>query len=203
MTCISSLYAEKLRLFYKKGPYSHLSYKEAIEAVKTLKETAIYLRTRLTYIDTGRCHSFKNSHKNGFGVCKEYAIAPAALLSDNGYAPLTLVLRIVKKKRLFGKKKITYHACFIYQSKKTSSWGVLGNIENSQDILLKDLKALLRFLEKKYQKTVKRFKKITNCIIIDWSGCNFIDGDEKDIAKIWRNAVNKLELCKNKKPTCR
>jgi len=106
-----------------------LDYKQAIAKVKTPEDAAKYLTVFLSYQPDKKTFgiydyiaSFKRIHENRHDDCDGGAIAAAALLSDNGYPPLILVMYNYGSKR-------DAHAVFPYQENKR--WGMLGI--NSKD----------------------------------------------------------------------
>ena len=72
--------------------YSKLTWQEAIEYVQTPKQAQDYLDRHFRYADDSSGESFKLNHVDGVGVCIDYAINAAALLSDNNYPSLMLVM---------------------------------------------------------------------------------------------------------------
>ena len=92
-----------------------MTWEEAIEAIQTPLEAQVYLDDHFSYpsssIDNGRVDSFKTNHSDGKGVCYDYAMAAAALLSDNGYPPLVLLVK--------------NHGVFLYR--EGDSYVALGN----------------------------------------------------------------------------
>ncbi len=152
--------------------YANLNYLKIIKVIKTPKETAYYLKTYLHFKRTETCRSFKYIHNRKYGQCAEYAVAAAALLSDNNYPPLILHLYYHSSKNT--------HALFIYQHKKTKKWGVLAS-EKSFLPVFENPKEICVFFNK-----IGFYKsQIIAYNIHDLSGYNFIDGDEKDIYKQW------------------
>ena len=65
--------------------YSVMDYQEVIERIDELDEVQKYLDENMTYFqdNRGRCESFRANHEDGVGVCIDYAVIAAALLSDN------------------------------------------------------------------------------------------------------------------------
>lgn len=106
---------------YQSYDYKGMTWEEAIKSVKTPEQVFDYLQQMIIYvnendsINKGEYQSFKLNHSDGKGVCVDYAIAAAALLSDNGYPPLLLYL--------MGKKE--NHTVFLF--KQNNSYYALGN----------------------------------------------------------------------------
>ena len=72
--------------------YSKLTWQEAIEYVQTPEQAQDYLDTHLSQVAEGAYESFRLNHTDRTGVCYDYAMAAAALLSDNGFPPILLEL---------------------------------------------------------------------------------------------------------------
>lgn len=158
---------------YLERPYSHLSYKEVIEQIKTPAETAHYLENQLNYLHINTCRSFKYIHERGYGLCAEYAIAAAALLSDNNYPPLILQVFLEDYPTIS-------HACYIYQNKKAGKWGTLGiKGENSPDAIFNNMEEICAYLSMVYT------EKIIAYAIHDLSDYNFINSNKKIIYNRW------------------
>ena len=164
--------------------YAQLDYKEMIKLIKTPTEAAYYLKNYLHFEWEnweGSCRSFKYIHERKYGICCEYAVTAAALLSDNNYPPLLLHLRYVSGG--------TTHAFFIYQDKKTKKWGMLSGasgesflpmFESPTDICL-------------YFNTIHLYSdRIAAYKIHDLTGYNFIDGDENDIYNQWAKGTETI-----------
>lgn len=172
---------QELQKNYWKKPYSHLSYKEAIETIKTPEEVIHYLLNQLNYVPPTTFRSFKYVHELGYGTCTEYAVAAAALLSDDGYPPLFLTIRL----------STGLHTCYIYQDKTTHKWGTLG-IHDNRPATFNDPKELCTHLKKVYPERFSYptfggwiYPKILDFSIHDLSKVNFIDSDEKIIYTHW------------------
>lgn len=150
--------------YYLKRPYSHLNYKEVIKEIKTPEQANHYLRKQLHYADTGTYSSFKRIHERGYGLCAEYAIAAAALLSDNDYPPLILVIYL--------RNASFNHAVYIFQDKKTGRWGCLGT--GKKDTLdwgiCDNIAEIVYYLDGCFS------KKITAYRIFDLSNIKFVNG---------------------------
>ena len=63
--------------------------------------------------------SFKEDYTKKKGVCLDYAVCAAALLSDDGYPPLILIMR--------SQKETKDHGVFLFKDKETGWFGALGN----------------------------------------------------------------------------
>lgn len=101
--------------------YERMTSEEAIKTVKTPEQVLDYLKQKLYYkdennsIEKGEYQSFKWNNIDRKGVCFDYSIAAAALLSDNCYPPLVLLL--------LGKEE--NHSVFLF--KKDNYFYALGN----------------------------------------------------------------------------
>ena len=95
--------------------YSKLDWKEVIKKISTPEEAQYYLNTHFKYENEGRYESFKLNHRDGKGVCFDYALAAAAILRDDGY-PSTIL-------ELTGDS--VDHTIFLY--KQGENYHVLGN----------------------------------------------------------------------------
>ena len=110
--------------------YSKMTAEAVIEFVKTPAQAQHYLDTYFEYdikeasgfsmiffnVRT-KGESFKQNHAKRKGICIDYATAAAALLSDDGYPPLLLLLKRPKG----------MHACFLYRTEE--GFGCLGTWE--------------------------------------------------------------------------
>ncbi len=91
--------------------YSKLTWQEAIEYVQTPEQAQDYLNMHFQYdydeandakrgfviyglINTtgSRGETFNQNHQKQRGICFDYATSAAALLSDNGFPPLLLIM---------------------------------------------------------------------------------------------------------------
>ncbi|MCL5018786.1 MAG: hypothetical protein M1416_03435 [Candidatus Pacearchaeota archaeon] len=101
--------------------YERMTSEESIKAVKTPKQVLDYFTQKMYYknennsIEKGEYQSFKANHIDRKGVCFDYAMSAAALLSDNGYPPLVLILM----------GKPINHSVFLF--KQNDSYYALGN----------------------------------------------------------------------------
>jgi len=152
--------------------YARLNYLKIIKLINTPQEAAYYLKTHLNFKHTETCRSFKYIHQRRYGQCTEYAIAAAALLSDNNYPPLIL--------HLYYRSKKSTHAFFLYQDKRTKQWGILAEKEVFLPIF-KNPREICVALNKLHRDR----SRIIAYKIHDLRGYNFIDGDKKDIYKQW------------------
>ena len=86
--------------------YNALNWQEAIDYVQTPEQVQDYLENHFRYDDNesglavvglfsigGKGETFKYNHTKKRGICFDYSTVAAALLSDNGYPPLILILR--------------------------------------------------------------------------------------------------------------
>lgn len=83
---------------YDSSDYSDMGWKEAIKKVKTPEQAQSYLDKHFDYGEfevakRGYFEPFNKNNKDGAGACMDYACASAALLGDNGYAPIILNLK--------------------------------------------------------------------------------------------------------------
>jgi hypothetical protein len=106
--------------------WGSLTYQEVIEFVKTPEQAQCYLDNYFVFDpqeaedakkSAGVGESFKYNHAKAKGVCFDHATAAAALLSDNGYAPLLLGMKRTKDD--------FNHMVFVYRTK--NGFGCLGN----------------------------------------------------------------------------
>ncbi len=107
--------------------YTQMSYQEMIAEIKTPEQVAWYIQHYIEKEDGASLHAytFHDIHERRKGDCSEATVAAAALLSDDGYAPLVLFFR-----RPFDDKIFPRHVIFVYS--QNSQWGSLGI--NGQDI---------------------------------------------------------------------
>jgi hypothetical protein len=96
--------------------YSKLTWQEAIGYVQTPEQAQDYLDNYLQQFREGRYDSFKVNHTDRKALCLGYAIAAAALLSDNGYPATILELDPAREMD---------HAVFLYKSE--GKFFALGN----------------------------------------------------------------------------
>ena len=107
--------------------YSKMTAQEVIAFVKTPAQAQHYLSNHFSYdlkeasgfnmifFNVGtKGESFKHNHAKRKGICIDYAIAAAALLSDDGYPPLLLFLKRPKG----------MHVCFLYRTEE--GFGAFG-----------------------------------------------------------------------------
>ena len=109
--------------------FNQLTWQQAIKCVQTPEQAQDYLNRHMIsrrspgidigglFITSDNHESFKSNHQDRTGVCSDYAICAAALLSDNNYPPLILAL----KQNIFNS-----HGVFIYRNQK-GLFGALGN----------------------------------------------------------------------------
>ena len=96
----------------------NLIWQEAIKNIQTPEEAQEYLDKYFKYDDKDiKGETFKVNHSDKTGVCLDYATAAAALLSDNNYPALMLVMG--------GPFRNDCHAIFLYKTEK--GFGALGN----------------------------------------------------------------------------
>ncbi len=101
--------------------YRKLTWQEAIEQVKTPVQAQGYLDRHFSFDSdevgwlNNKGESFKYNHSRAKGNCLDYATIAAALLSDDGYSPLLLVMT----------DSNTAHAVYLYRTKE--GYGALGN----------------------------------------------------------------------------
>lgn len=98
--------------------YGSMNYQEVIKAVKTPAQARAYILNNIQPKDTAGNISFKKIHEYKKGDCSEAVIAASALLSDNGYPPLYLVM--TKGYDQVG------HTVFVY--KENNKFGVISII---------------------------------------------------------------------------
>lgn len=102
--------------------YRKLSWQEAIEVVQTPEQAQDYLDRHFSFDyeelsdNNGAGESFKYNHYRRKGICLDYATVAAALLSDNNYPPLILIMQ--------NDSAAKRHALFIYKTNK--GFGALG-----------------------------------------------------------------------------
>lgn len=141
-------YAEqKLQIPNALPNYNKMSFQETIDYVKTPAFAQDYLDSHISYdhhearnggfwipgwINTShkRGDSFKITHEKEKGICIDYAISAAALLSDDGFPPLIITMN----------GGDFYHAAFLYRTNE--GFGAVGNgapdrMFNSVDELVK------------------------------------------------------------------
>lgn len=106
-----------------------MSYTQVMKEIKTPAQAEKYLTTFLSYKKDREnfrvwdyAASFKRIHKNKSDDCDGGSLAAAALLSDDGYPPLQLIMYIPKV--LTNTNLRSGHAVFIYQ--ENGKWGTLG-----------------------------------------------------------------------------
>jgi len=115
--------------------FNKLNYKEAIKAVQTPDQVQGDFFEKYFYFDQDEIkehvigpfvvskrlkgESFKYNYNKKKGVCLDYATCAAALLSDNGYAPLLLSLR--------DNSSTEGHMVFLFKDKETGLFGALGS----------------------------------------------------------------------------
>jgi len=105
----------------KRIDYSKMTYQEAINYVKHPYVAQDYLDRHLIRTQWHSGNTFKNTHKERKGACLSYAIAAAALLSDDDYQSILLVMEGLDHKT----GKYYGHVVFPYKSEK--GFGALGN----------------------------------------------------------------------------
>ncbi len=103
--------------------FNKLNYEEAIKKVETPGEVQwTFLEDYFNfYYDKKEMSgmSFKEDYTKKKGVCLDYAVCAAALLSDDGYPPLILIMR--------SQKETKDHGVFLFKDKETGWFGALGN----------------------------------------------------------------------------
>lgn len=99
--------------------YGSMNYQEVIKAVETPAQVRAYILNNIqpeqSNITTGNI-SFKKIHEYRKGDCSEAVIAASALLSDNGYPPLHLVMA--------HSDGGVRHGVFVY--KENDKWGTIS-----------------------------------------------------------------------------
>lgn len=105
--------------------YDRMTWQEAIAYVKTPEQVNDYFRRHFK-VDSEESkkffgfhpyvkgETFRHNHTRKKGVCLDYATVAAALLSDDGYPPLLLVME----------DKESAHAVFLYRAE--TGFGCLG-----------------------------------------------------------------------------
>ncbi|MBS3107337.1 hypothetical protein J4468_00300 [Candidatus Woesearchaeota archaeon] len=101
----------------KKG-IDEMNYREAICYIQTIPEVKDYLKNYMKYEDKIRAETFNMNYSDRKGVCIDYVICAAALLSDNGYRPLALLMKNEGDKQ-------AKHAIYTYKVK--NKYGGIGN----------------------------------------------------------------------------
>ena len=150
--------------------YSKLTWQEAIVQVQTPEQAQDYLYRHLKYWEDHHYDSFKTNHNDRRGVCLDYAIAAAALLSDNNYPPLILHMN--------SKKKVG-HAVFLYNL--DGKYFALGTtpMTKGYDSINELIKAFPRVYDKEFH----------NYFILDFNknyGTEWIDSDAPiQIKRVW------------------
>ena len=96
--------------------YTQLTSEEVIKYIKTPKKVQHYLDHHLETGEFEKGESFAENHLDRKGLCIDYALAAAALLSDDGYKANILIL---------SQRNTPSHALFLY--KENDHFGVLGN----------------------------------------------------------------------------
>lgn len=117
---------------------------------------------------TQKIESFAENHRDRRGDCLDYALAAAALLSDDGYTPAVL--------RMFDAKLKKAHAVFLYRTE--TGYGVLGNSPLSPTY--ETVPALVHALEHKYHLKFTRF--------------HVVDVEKSFPQQQWRDGNKFLEL---------
>lgn len=101
----------------KQIDYNKLTWQEAIKKVQTPEQVQDYLDRHLIFKENEKETSFAIIHTDRKGDCHEYAIASAALLSDDGYKPYIL--------SMFTTNYAEGHSVFLYRIPQ--GYGALGN----------------------------------------------------------------------------
>jgi len=137
--------------------YGKLTEQEAIQYVQTPKQTHEYLNNYFKYDHDensfphffipglrgfGRKgETFKNNHKKGKGGCYDYSTMSAALLSDNGYPPLKLMMR--------GIEGTQDHEIFLYKTEK--GFGGIGTEKIYDRSRYKTINKLIESYNERYK----------------------------------------------------
>lgn len=106
--------------------YGNLTWQEAIAHVKTpegAKDYINWMRSRQKWDNGKHMYSFKSIHEGAPVDCTEAATAAAALLSDDGYQPLELILA-ERTKWSHNGFVIQAHTVFVY--KQNGKFGSVG-----------------------------------------------------------------------------
>lgn len=127
--------------------YSRMSYLQAIAFVHTPKEVQAYFKQHWEFSqqeiansyarngafpfslsgessDPPEVETFKHNHLRRKGLCLDYALAAAALLSDDGYPPLILFMRQALPPGA-SISEMKHHAVFLYRTEQ--GFDALGN----------------------------------------------------------------------------
>ena len=117
----------------------------SLDELKESEGSKKELTPTLNSIPDERYESFKTNHKDRTAICMGYAVAVAALLSDNGYPPLILILDPYKKD--------TGHALFLYnQEGMFSTLGAYTTIKRHLSV-----SGLVNEYRAKYGKDIRSF----------------------------------------------
>jgi hypothetical protein len=99
--------------------YQNMTHREVIAKINNPKDVQLYFDHFMAYEKTNGNRTFRHFHEVRKGDCSEYAIAAAALLSDDGYDPI--ILRLHPYTNFSGPP----HAIFLYRTPE--GYGALGN----------------------------------------------------------------------------
>ncbi|MEK6893664.1 MAG: hypothetical protein AABX07_05690 [Nanoarchaeota archaeon] len=120
--------------------YGSMNYQEVIKAVETPAQVRAYILSNIqpeqSNITAGNI-PFKKIHEYRKGDCSEAVITASALLSDNGYPPLHLVMA--------HSDKGVRHGVFVY--KENNKWGTISiNASESYNAKFSTLEEVSRTL---------------------------------------------------------
>jgi len=143
--CISM--PNKQEIKSKEPDYLGMSYKKAIEEVKTPEEAAKYVRQLVKRaidsdsLDNGfNYSSFKRSHEGYKIDCSEAAASAAALLQDDGFKPLVLFM--------LGKEG-QGHCVYVYEKK--NKLGIIGINNEDNNYGFKDTDEIVNYYNKIFE----------------------------------------------------
>lgn len=126
--------------------YDSLNLEEVIKNIQTPQEAQNYINNYIKYdysqfninknkkTKKYRVSSFRHTYKNGKGICIDKAIAAAAVLKDNGYEPLLLLM----------KKGLGGHVVFLY--KENNKFGAVNPDKRLRPPVYESINALVKNL---------------------------------------------------------
>ncbi|MDP3918623.1 MAG: hypothetical protein Q8Q35_01820 [Nanoarchaeota archaeon] len=169
----------KERVFYSqikriKNDYTVFSPEGIIRYALTPNDVQAYLDHHFTPNNFERTESFVENHKDKTGNTFDYAMAAAALLSDNGYTSNVLLLK---------RKNLRSEAVFIYKTDK--GFGALG--QTPLRAIFPTLDTLIINLNQRYNK--------------DYISYSLIDINQTYPNKEWMNSKEVLKPLRDKNLT--
>lgn len=121
---------EVLKAIQKVHSVANKDYQTVIRTLSTPLEATVYCLGFLEFKTDEKLHGkenyfapFRVTHKLKKGDCDDFAIAAAAILSDDGYDCTSIMIDRGKR----NEKSVDLHMVFIYQDPITKKYGTIGS----------------------------------------------------------------------------